>query len=73
MLIDSKCPFKVGECVVYRPSQRGYDLTAMFSQRLAPDSTYKVKAIQEELYVLVEGSDHPAGGLYWTEFEGCKA
>ena len=71
---DDNCPFKAGDYVVYRPSSRGQSLEVMASpsQRLIPGATYKVKAIQKGLYVLVEGYEHPGGGLYWSEFESAK-
>lgn len=66
--MTKSCPFKAGDLVVYRPSQRSYDQTAMYSERLVPGHTYRVKEIQEGVYVLPEGYNHPSGGIYWTEF-----
>jgi len=68
---DKRCPFRVGESVVYRPSDRGLGLEVMAlpSQRLTLGKTYRIREIQKECYVVVEGYDHPGGGLYWTEFE----
>jgi hypothetical protein len=63
------CPFRVGDRVVYRPSDRGYGLEAMNDERMEPGKTYVVREIAHEYYVLVEGDHHPGGGLYWTEFE----
>jgi hypothetical protein len=65
------CPFKVGDKVIYKPSQRGFDLDVMSAAagRLVPGRTYVVREIQREQYVDVEGYDHPGGGIYWTEFE----
>jgi hypothetical protein len=64
------CPFKPGEFVIYRPTQRGRDLDIMFapSGQLVSGQTYRVQKIEKEFYVLVEGYDHPSGGVYWTEF-----
>jgi hypothetical protein len=39
------------------------------SQRLVPGNEYVVKEIQDGGYVVVEGYNHPGGGIYWTEFE----
>jgi hypothetical protein len=39
------------------------------SQRLVPGNEYVVKEIQDGSYVVVEGYNHPGGGIYWTEFE----
>ena len=61
------CPFKIGDLVVYRPSQRGYAL--IDGERLKIGNTYRVERIEQENYVVVEGYCHPGGGIYWTEFE----
>jgi len=72
-MIDAKkespsvCPFIMGESVVYQPTQRGYDSDVM-SDRLTQGATYKVKEIQKDEYVVVEGYHHPGGGIYWSEF-----
>jgi hypothetical protein len=68
---NDRCPFKIGEYVIYHPSSRGMALDVMGSpsQKLIPGKTYKVRAIEKDLYIAVEGYDHPGGGLYWTEFE----
>ena len=68
---EQPSPFRVGDRVRYRPSEKGLALDANFSgtQRLIPGHEYVVKAIQDGSYVLVEGDTHPGGGLYWTEFE----
>jgi hypothetical protein len=42
------------------------------AQKLVPGKKYRVKAIQKGVYVVVEGYDHPGGGIYWTEFESLK-
>jgi hypothetical protein len=65
-----KCPYSIGQMVVYRPSQRGIDEDVMSppSGKLTPGKTYRIAAIQDELYVLPEGYKHPGGGVYWTEF-----
>lgn len=73
MFADSRmqpAPFKVGEEVIYTPSQRAYDLDANFSgsARLEPGRRYQIAEIQRGSCVVVEGYDHPGGGLYWTEF-----
>ena len=67
----SKCPFKVGEFVTYRPTQTGRDksLHTDFAE-LQPGSLYKIARIEKDAYVVPEGSEEsPEGGLYWTEFE----
>lgn len=66
----SKCPYSVGQTVVYRPSRRGLDSDVMAppSQRLIPGQSYRVAAVVEEVYLVPEGYRHPGGGIYWTEF-----
>jgi hypothetical protein len=66
--MNDKCPFKVGEKVIYNPSSRGHAYDD--GERLKIGGQYKVKEIVQESYVVVEGyEDHPGGGIYWTEFE----
>jgi hypothetical protein len=65
---SEECPFKPGDVVVYRPSQRGWDVEVM-SERLVRGKEYIVTEIQNGAYVVVEGYKHPGGGLYWTEFQ----
>lgn len=63
-----KCPFNIGEKVVYNPSARGHAYDD--GERLETGKVYLVRAIVQESYVVVEGyEDHPGGGIYWTEFE----
>lgn len=69
--MENKCPFKVGEWVVYNPSFRGRGLQE--GDFLISGHRYKVRKIDENLYVSVEGENHPGGGLYWTEFEKTDA
>ena len=66
-------PFKVGQEVIYTPSQRGHDLDANFDGRLEPGRRYRIVDIQKDSYVVVQGDDHPGGGIYWTEFSPVPA
>jgi hypothetical protein len=66
---ETTCPYRVGDIVVYRPSERGLGLSANDSSRLTPGKRYKVSEILKAQYVVVEGYNHPGGGLYWTEFD----
>jgi hypothetical protein len=69
-----KCPFKVGDLVVYAPSQRiiGHNVMTDFSA-LRPGEIYKIATIQNDMYVIPEGfEDTPAGGLVWEAFEASK-
>lgn len=64
--MPDKCPFKVGDSVIYKPSLRGRGLQE--GDFLVPGRRYKVERIDKGLYVMVKGENHPGGGLYWTEF-----
>jgi len=64
-----RCPFSVGQFVVYKPSWRGLALDVMASEKLTPGKTYKIIEVQQDRYVVLEGYSHPGGGLHWTEFE----
>ncbi len=65
-----KCPFRVGDEIRYTPTLHGLGHEAMTPPeiRLIPGTLYRISQIQEEVYVVVEGHEHPGGGLYWTEF-----
>ena len=65
-----KCPFKVGDRVVYRPSNRGRGLVVMTDlAALKPGERYKIARIDNDLYVVAQGFENAVGGgLYWTEF-----
>ena len=66
-----KCPFIIGEYIIYRPSFEGRGRVVMTDlQALKPGEKYKVVRIIEESYVVIEGFESsPGGGLFWTEFE----
>lgn len=65
------CPYVTGELLIYKPTRKALDLDVMSSEsgKLVSGGVYKVAEIQDETYVLVEGYNHPGGGIYWTEFE----
>ena len=65
-----ECPFKIGDKVIYRPSEKGSAIEAMTppSEKLIPGKQYIVSKIQDSSYLVVNGYKHPGGGLYWTEF-----
>jgi hypothetical protein len=65
-----QCPFKVGDTVVYRPSDRNRGLVMMTDlAALKPGNKYTIARIDDGVYVAVEGFKDVAGrGLYWTEF-----
>lgn len=62
-----KCPFKIGDKVIYKPSDRGYGL--IDGKRLEIGCEYRIEKIEKENYIVVEGYRNPGGGIYWTEFE----
>ena len=67
---NSEFTFKVGETVVYRPTERGRGLVAMTEfAALKPGAKYKIVRIENGEYLVPEGFENSAGGgLYWTEF-----
>lgn len=72
MILDpKKCPFAVGDKVVYKPSSKGLESDVMSdgASKLCPGRVYEVTAIVKDSYVVVAGYHHPGGGLYWTEFQ----
>jgi len=64
------CPFKIGDKVVYLPSNKGkaYDATTPPFERLVSGQEYIIDKIQNSSYIIVKGYNHPGGGMYWTEF-----
>ena len=63
----NKCPFNVGDMVIYRPSRRGHTLDD--DNLLEIGKEYRIERIEQDAYIVVEGYKHPGGGIYWTEFE----
>ena len=70
MLSKEKCPFKVDDTVVYRPSNLGRGLDVMTEwAALKPGEKYKITRIDNDAYLIPEGFENAVGGgLYWTEF-----
>lgn len=68
---NTLCPFQIGEQVRYCPSAKGIaaDIMSPSEALLTPGKIYRVEAIVDQMYVIVEGYRHPGGGLHWTEFE----
>jgi hypothetical protein len=68
--VNEECPFKVGDSLVYKPSDRGRGLCVMTDfADLVPGNRYTVARIDEGLYVVPRGFESATGGgLYWTEF-----
>ena len=69
--MKQECPFKIGDCVVYKPTARGRDLIIMTDlSKLMPGHKYKIARIDDEIYIVVEGFENSIpSGLFWTEFE----
>lgn len=65
-----RCPFRVGDIVIYKPTVRGRGYIIMTDlAKLIPGEKYKIARIDDDNFVVVEGFEHsPGGGLYWTEF-----
>ena len=70
IMSTEKCPFKVGDTVVYRPTLKGRGAIIMTDlAALKHGEKYKIARIDEGLYVVPEGFENAVGGgLYWTEF-----
>ena len=68
--MENKCPFKVGDLVIYKPSTRGRDLIIMTDlANLVSGNEYKISRIDDENYVVVEGFENSIpSGLFWSEF-----
>lgn len=66
-----KCPFKVGEKVVYMPTFRGRGLFVMTDLAvLEPRASYTISRIDDDVYIVVEGFENAVpSGIYWTEFK----
>jgi hypothetical protein len=67
---EQKCPFKVGETVIYQPTHDGRGKIIMTDlSALEPGRKYKIVSIDKGSYVVLEGFENSvAVGLYWTEF-----
>jgi len=67
---EDKCPFRVGEMVIYKPTHRGRGKIIMTDlSALEPGRKYKIVSIEQGSYVVPEGFEKSiSGGLYWTEF-----
>ena len=65
-----KCPFKIGDVVFYRPSNKGRGMVVMTDlAALKPGNRYKIVRIDNDVYIVIEGLENAVGGgLYWTEF-----
>lgn len=70
VMTSETCPFKAGDTVVYRPSERGRGLVANTDfATLVPGNRYKIVRIVRGAYLVIEGFENsPGSGLYWTEF-----
>lgn len=64
----AKCPYLVGEVIVYSPSAKGLGY-ALPDENLIPGKEYTVKSIVKDIYVVVVGYDSVGGGIHWTEFK----
>jgi len=65
-----KCPFKAGDVVVYRPSNKGRGSIIMTDlSALKPGNKYKIARVEEDVYIVPEGFENAVPcSLYWTEF-----
>jgi hypothetical protein len=67
---EGPCPFKVGDIVYYRPSLQGYGNIVMYGPKGCPNigQAVKITKIISERYIVYDGYDSPAGGIWWAEF-----
>lgn len=70
MTSQPECPFKIGDTVFYRPSDRLIGLSANDRPSQTPKigEAVKITNITKGAYVEVECYEHPGGGLHWTAF-----
>ena len=69
-MTSQKCPFKVGDTVVCRPTYIGRGKIIMTDlHALKPGNKYKIVRVVNDVSVVVEGFENSVtGGWYWTEF-----
>jgi hypothetical protein len=69
-MANDQCPFSVGDTVVYRPSAEGYGRSVMIGASGRPQigQAVRITSIIDGGYIEWDGLNHPAGGIYWTEF-----
>jgi hypothetical protein len=69
-MADDVCPYKVGDCVVYRPTTHGVISSIMNISAEPPKigQAVKITRIVGGRYIQWEGYTHHSGGIYWTEF-----
>ena len=61
-----KCPFKVGEIVVYQPGSRGEGLVIMTElAALKPGNKYRIARIDNDVYLVLEGFENAAGEVLY--------
>ncbi len=62
------CPFKVGDLVYHRPSDKGCGLAANDPDLPKPGEHARIARIEKRTYIVWEGFSHPGGSLFWIEF-----
>jgi hypothetical protein len=68
--MSEKCPFKVGDMVMYRPNIKSNN-SGTSKMLLQEGRSYKIAQIKNDVYVVVEGDF--SMGIYWTEFSSIGA
>lgn len=70
MNIFKKCPFNVGDTIVYQPSDKGRGEIIMTDlAALKPGNKYKIAKIEDDNFIIPEGFENAIPcSLYWTEF-----
>ena len=63
-----KCPYNVGDRVIFSPSDRtkGWYQQGFSKMGLVPGNEYIIKKIKDDTYLYF---DNDAGGLPWNEYK----
>lgn len=69
-MTSQPCPFKTGDTVTYRPTNKGRGAIIMTDlAALQPGSKYKIARIEGDAYLVLEGFENAVPcSIYWTEF-----
>jgi len=66
-----KCPYAIGESVMYAPSAKGLGY-ALPDENLIAGKKYIIESIVKDAYIIVVGYNSVGGGLHWTEFKSVQ-
>jgi hypothetical protein len=65
------CPFRIGDRVIYRPSDSGYryEQNSRSPRHLVPGECYEIAALRMGEWITLRGLEDRPDGWYWTEFQ----